>query len=127
MTTPRILVVDDDPDIIESTVVLLASAGFYVAGACGGAEAIESAASDPPDVALVDLDMPDVDGFEVARRLRGGAAAHPPTLIAVAALGSDWDRRRVDAAGFVLCLTKPVPPKELLAAVRECARVRAPE
>ena len=88
----RVLVVDDDPDVLESTVVLLASAGFYVAGACGGAEAIEVAAADPPDVALVDLSMPEVDGFEVARRSRSGAA-RPPTPHAVTVLGSDRRRR----------------------------------
>jgi two-component system CheB/CheR fusion protein len=111
---------------LTSPQIHLATAGFYVAGACGGQEAIDAASSDSPDVALVDLAMPGVDGFEVARRIREGSA-RPPVLVAVA--GPDWDRdrERVDAAGFVLCLTKPVPPRELVAAVRECARVRAPE
>jgi CheY-like chemotaxis protein len=123
MPTPHVLVVDDEPDTVAATVAVLASAGFYVAGACGGQEAIDAASSDSPDVALVDLAMPGVDGFEVARRLR--AADGRPVLVAVT--GLDWDRERIDAAGFVLCLTKPVPPKELIAAVRECAKVCAPE
>jgi CheY-like chemotaxis protein len=124
MTTPRVLVVDDDPDTVDTACAVLASAGFYVVGACGGREAIDAAASDPPDVALVDLDMPDLDGFEVARRIREGAG-RPPVLVAVT--GLDWDRQRAGAAGFVLCLTKPIPPKELIAAVRQCAKVCAPQ
>jgi two-component system OmpR family response regulator len=70
MHTPRVLVVDDDPDTVETQVAILATAGFYVAAAAGGRKAIAAAEADPPDVALVDLAMPGVDGFEVARRLR---------------------------------------------------------
>ena len=63
MTTPLyVLVVHDEPDLVESTVALLRLHGFRAAGALGGWEAIVSAAADSPDVALIDLAMPDVDG-----------------------------------------------------------------
>jgi CheY-like chemotaxis protein len=121
MPTPRVLVVDDDSETIDTMCAVLASAGFYVAGACGGQEAIEAATADPPDVVLVDLVMPEVDGFEVARRLRQGD--RPPVLVATGR-GSDWDRERAEAAGFSLCLTKPIPPKELIDVVRKCVQAR---
>jgi CheY-like chemotaxis protein len=97
-----VLVVDDDPEIVETSVAILSLRGFRAAGALGGREAVSAALASTPDVALVDLAMPDVDGFEVARRLR--AMDVPPVLVAVTGLGSDWDRQRAYEAGFVLYL-----------------------
>ena len=111
----RVLVVDDDRDTAESTAYLLALHGFRAAPARGGAEAVRLASADPPDVALVDLMMPGMDGFEVAARLRELARPRPPVLVAVTGLATDGDRARAEAAGFVLYLVKPVPPEELVA------------
>jgi CheY-like chemotaxis protein len=91
-------------------------------GASGGREALDAA--DPPDVALVDLGMPGVDGYEVARRLRAGHTARPPILIAVTALGHAWGGTPARAAEFHLYLTKPVPPAELVAVLRQCDQAR---
>ena len=93
----HVLVVDDEPDAVESTVTLLALSGFRAEGARGGREAVELAAADPPNVALIDLSMPGVDGFEVARRLR--ELARPPLLIAVTGRPLDWDRGEAARAG----------------------------
>ena len=111
-----VLVVGDDPDAVATTVLLLSGHGFRATGAQGGREAIEAAASDPPDVALIDLSMPGVDGFEVVRRLRAMDA--PPVLVAVTGLGSEYDRQRAGEAGFTCYLVKPVPPQELVAELR---------
>lgn len=119
----HVLVVDDEPDTVWSTVALLELHGYRATGAGGGREAIEAARSDPPDVALIDLSMPGVDGFEVARRL--GELARPPLLVAVTGRPLNWDRGRAFAAGFQIYLTKPVPPDELVALLGQCDKARA--
>jgi CheY-like chemotaxis protein len=119
----HVLVVDDEPDIVESTITLLDLHGFRPAGATGGEEALRLAADDPPDVALIDLGMPGVDGFEAARRL--GELARPPFLIAVTGRPMNWDRGRAFAAGFQIYLTKPVPPGELVDLLRQCEHAHA--
>ncbi|HVL13232.1 MAG TPA: response regulator [Gemmata sp.] len=118
-----ILVVDDDPDVVETTVTLLDLHGYRAAGATGGGEALAAAAADPPAVALVDLGMPGVDGFQLARRLKDLPAA--PLLVAVTGRTSDADRERAGRAGFAAYLVKPVPPAELLDLVRLCEQARS--
>jgi CheY-like chemotaxis protein len=115
-----VLVVDDQPDLVESTVALLELHGFRAVGATGGREAIEAAAADPPSVALLDLAMPEVDGFEVARRLGSQSPGRRPLLVAVTGLEADTDRQRAAEVGFALYLIKPVPPDELIDVVRKC-------
>jgi CheY-like chemotaxis protein len=112
--------VDDEPDFAESTAEMLALHGFRATPARGGAEALAQAAAEPPDVALIDLAMPVMDGCEVARRMREVVAPRKPVLVAVTGMVSDGDRLRADAAGFHHYLVKPVPPAELLAALGEC-------
>jgi two-component system, OmpR family, response regulator len=119
-----VLVVDDDPDTVESTATVLTLHGFRAIVAHGGREALDAAAADPPDVALIDLGMPGVDGYEVARRLRAGHTGRPPILIAVTALGHAWGGPPAQAAGFHLYLTKPVPPAELIAVLWQCDQAR---
>jgi CheY-like chemotaxis protein len=118
----QVLVVDDDADTVESTVTLLELHGFRATGALGGREAVEAAAVDPPDVALVDLAMPGVDGCETARRLR--SSGKQPVVIAVTGLASDGAREQAHEAGFALHLLKPVPPEELVTLVRKCMQLR---
>ena len=117
-----VLVVDDEPDLVESTVALLELHGYRARGETGGEQAVEAAAADPPDVALVDLGMPGIDGFEVARRLR--RLPRPPFLVAVTGRTSDWDRDQAGLAGFGVYLTKPVPPSELIDLIRMCDQSR---
>jgi CheY-like chemotaxis protein len=119
----HVLVVDDEPDIVWSTVALLSLNGFRATGASGGAEAVALASAEPPDVALVDLGMPEVDGFEVARRLR--KLARPPLLIAVTGRPMNWDREQAARAGFSVYLEKPVGPGELLSLLGHCQTARA--
>jgi CheY-like chemotaxis protein len=118
----HVLVVDDEPDVVESTVALLDLHGFRPAGATGGGDALRLASADPPDVALIDLSMPDVDGFEVARRL--GELARPPFLVAVTGRPMNWDRGQAARVGFAVYLTKPVPPEELVELLTQCDKAR---
>ena len=109
----RILVVDDDIDTVESTVTMLLLHGFSATGVVGGDGVSLATAGAAPDVVLIDLAMPGIDGLEVARRLRDGAAGTAPVLIAITGCGSEADRRDAAGAGFDLHLLKPVPPAAL--------------
>ena len=126
MHAPRtlsVLVVDDDSDTVETTVMLLELHGFHARGAVGGDVAVAEAA-DPPDVALIDIAMPKVDGYEVARRIKRSCVSKPPVLIAVTGMSSEWDQGRAHAAGFALYLIKPVVPHELITIIQQCQRAR---
>ena len=113
----RVLVVDDYPDIARSCAFLLNSAGFVVLTASNGHDALQLAKEFHPGVALLDLALPDLDGFEVARRLRADLTLPTMTLIAVTAYGSEEHRSRAKAAGFDYFLVKPMRYPELLALI----------
>jgi len=120
----RILVVDDDPDTAGALALLLRLWGHEVLVARDGAEALAEAAARPPDVALIDIAMPGLDGHEVARRLREDIRTRQALLCALSGLAQEEDRRRSLEAGCDLHLVKPVEPAELkalLAAARKLA------
>jgi CheY-like chemotaxis protein len=109
----RVLVVDDNADIAESTALILQLAGYTVKKALSGQEALEMASSFDPAVILLDIGMPGLDGYAVARRLRGEANMKDAVLIAVTGYGTSADRSRARAAGFDRHLVKPVDPAAL--------------
>ncbi|UZD54841.1 hybrid sensor histidine kinase/response regulator [Caldimonas aquatica] len=113
----RVLVVDDNRDAADSLAQLLGMCGHSVWVAYDGAHAIELAARHVPDVILLDLGLPGMDGFEVARRLRGIPQLRAALLVAVTGYGQEGDRRAVADAGFGVHLVKPVGPEELLQVV----------
>jgi CheY-like chemotaxis protein len=116
----RVLVVDDNQDAAESLAILLRHAGCDVRTAHDGLEAVGAAAVFRPEVAILDLGLPGLNGYEVARRIRKDLGTGV-LLIAVTGWGQDEDRRRTAAAGFDHHLTKPVELDELrrlLAALR---------
>lgn len=117
----RVLVVDDSTDTATSTAELLTAHGFVVQETTNGHEAIQMAHAEMPDVVLLDLSMPVVDGFEVARQIRAGVhpGARPPILIAVTGHGYEDDLARTAAAGFHRHLTKPVEPALLIDVLRQ--------
>ena len=121
----RLLLVDDHPDAAESLGELLRLQGHEVDVAHDGPAALESARHRPPDVVLLDLGLPGMDGYEVARRLRGEAAAERARALVVAltGYGSAEDRRRSRESGIDHHLVKPVDLAELgrLLAEREPA------
>ncbi len=119
-STLRILIVDDFADVAESLAVLLRSLGHKVDTAGCGMDAIEHAPIFRPDVVLLDIGLPDLDGFEVARRLRGLPETQQVVLVALTGYGQPEDHERSQAAGFDRHLLKPVDPEvlsDLLASV----------
>jgi PAS domain S-box-containing protein len=113
----RVLVVDDNRDAAETLALLLRSAGHEVCLAYDGVEALAAAEGFGPEVAFLDIGLPGLDGYEVARRLRQRPGKL--LLVAVTGYGQEEDRRRAHAAGFDRHLVKPVDPtvlQELLAA-----------
>ncbi len=109
----RILVAEDNRDAADTLALLLNLAGHEVRVAHGGRAAVAVAQTFRPEVAILDIGMPDLDGYEVAREIRRqpwGAGIH---LVAVSGWGGDVDRLRAAQAGFDRHLTKPVDPKAL--------------
>ena len=103
----RVLVVDDNRDAAESMGILLKLLGADVHVAYGGAEALEALPAYRPDVVILDIGMPGMDGYEVARRIRQQPEFQKVTLIALTGWGQDEDRRRSHTAGFDYHLIKP--------------------
>jgi signal transduction histidine kinase len=123
-----VLVVDDDEDTVQSTAEVLALHGYRVLAATSGAEAVRLAAADPPDAALLDLSMPVMDGFEVARRICAARRPGTPRPVLVAVTGqSTLDRERTAAAGFDLHLVKPAAADALAATARALVGLRRAE
>jgi two-component system CheB/CheR fusion protein len=109
LTKPRrVLVVDDNEDQVRSLVKLLKLFGHEVASAHDGPSAVETAAAFAPDLALVDIGLPQMNGYEVARRIRENPALQHVMLVAQTGWGQDEERRRSKEAGFDRHLVKPV-------------------
>ena len=115
----RVLVVEDNQDAQEALQCLLELWGHEVMVAADGALGIQSAIAHRPDVALVDLGLPTVDGYEVARQVRGALAGASPLLIALTGYGAPEQRAQALAAGFDLHLVKPVDPDRLATLLEE--------
>jgi DNA-binding response OmpR family regulator len=111
-----VLIVEDHQDSRDALQLLLTLDGFDVTSAADGPGALEAARSRPPDIAVVDIGLPGLDGWTVAQILR--RELHDLWLIALTSFDSSEDRRRSTAAGFDLHLVKPVWPDELRKAVR---------
>jgi signal transduction histidine kinase/CheY-like chemotaxis protein len=108
VSTPRrVLVADDNQDSVEMLALLLTTHGHEVTVAFDGEQALAMAVARPHDVALLDLGMPVMDGYAVARQL-AGTAARPPLVVAISGWGDADARRRTAAAGFDHHLVKPV-------------------
>jgi DNA-binding NtrC family response regulator len=114
----RILVVDDTPHNVTLLEDLLTARGYRVATAASGTEALAALTREAPDLILLDVMMPGLDGFEVSERLQADGAARDIPVIFLTALDGDGDKVRAFAAGGVDYVTKPFRPEELLARVR---------
>jgi PAS domain S-box-containing protein len=104
----RVLVVDDDQDVADSLAMLMESLGAETRTAHDGGAAVEAAAAFEPEIALIDIRMNGIDGYETARLLRERLGERTPLLVALTGLGQDRDREAALEAGFDLHLTKPV-------------------
>jgi signal transduction histidine kinase/DNA-binding response OmpR family regulator len=121
----RVLVVDDNRDAAEAAAVFLAMAGHEVKAVGEGTEALACAPVFAPDVIVLDIGLPVMDGYEVARRLRGLPETRASLLIALTGYGQRGDRDRARDAGFDHHLTKPAEPDELLAIIEAWCAARA--
>ena len=113
----RVLVVEDNADAAESMRMLLNAIGHEVTVVTDGSEAVEAARRLQPDVVLLDIGLPGMDGFQLAAALRLLPETHHARLIAVSGYGQEKDRARSAQAGFDLHLVKPVDPARLVAAI----------
>jgi CheY-like chemotaxis protein len=115
--TAKVLCVDDLPDVAESTALLLESLGFEARYATSGPAALELAAEYRPDACVLDISMPGMDGYELARRLREQLGA--VYLVAVTGTYGGEHDQKLTEAGFDLRLIKPADPAALLAVLEK--------
>jgi two-component system cell cycle response regulator len=125
--TARILVVEDNPNNLELLVYLLGAHGHEVHGVKEGAEGIEAFRQKKPDLVLVDIHMPRMDGYEVLRRLRAEQASPGTPIVAVTALAMVGDREKLLNSGFDGYISKPVDPENFVSKVQKFLRGPAPE
>jgi DNA-binding response OmpR family regulator len=109
----RLLVVDDNKDAADTLAMMLQLAGHEVRVAHGGSAALAVAHSFRPEVAILDIGMPDMNGYELATALRGQSWAAGIYLIALTGWGQEGDRQRAREAGFDQHMTKPLDPEAL--------------
>jgi two-component system KDP operon response regulator KdpE len=121
---PRILVCDDEHQILRALRVILRDAGFEAVPADSAEEALDLAAVQPPDAAIVDLVLPDLDGVELCRRLREWSDM---PIILLSAVGDEDAKVRALAAGADDYITKPFGPRELVARLEANLRRTSPE
>ena len=115
----KVLVVDDNVDAAGTLASLLELHGVQVALAYDGAAALEKVRSEDPDVVVMDIGMPVMNGYEAARSIRGEALPRQPRLVAVTGWGQFADKQRAAAAGFDRHLVKPLDANELVACLAE--------
>jgi DNA-binding response OmpR family regulator len=122
----HLMLVDDDKHSREGYQLYLSGKGFHVHAFEGGADALDFAKSSSPDLVVLDLGLPDVDGWEVARRLKNDA--HTRDIPIIAFSGRSMQHEKVSAlrAGCDLYLTKPCAPDRLLGAIQKLLHLAGP-
>jgi DNA-binding response OmpR family regulator len=125
-TAPRrVLVVDDNEDAADSLAMLLSAYGDVVRLAYDGEQAVEEDTRFHPDIVLLDIGLPKLSGYDVAREIRARRRGHAVLIVAITGWGQDEDRQRAREAGFDHHFTKPVDIDRLLE-VLERERPRPP-
>lgn len=120
----RILIADDYDDNRELLRLMLAADGYTIHEARNGREALDVARREVPDLALIDLSMPTLDGWGFLKELREDAGLNAIPCVAVTAFAADQDRQRALAAGFDAYLSKPYRARDLLDLVRRLLPAR---
>ena len=115
---PRILAVDDTPENLEILRMRLEANGYEVATAADGEEGLAKAHSLGPDLILMDIQLPVIDGYEAARRIKADPALRHIPIIAVTSYALSGDEAKALAAGCDDYIAKPFSPRELLAKIR---------
>jgi CheY-like chemotaxis protein len=122
----RVLVVEDNRPAADSMAFLLRQAGHDVEVARDGLSAVAAAGANPPDVVLLDIGLPGLGGWEVARILQKQPAEKHPLLVAVTGYGREEDRKRSEEVGIDLHLTKPIDVALLQQLLRRFRSVISP-
>jgi CheY-like chemotaxis protein len=122
----RVLVVDDNEDAADTLSMLLNASGFVVRVAYTPQSALDAVTPFQPEIVLMDIGLPEMDGYEVARRLRSGHRPFGGRLVALTGYGQERDVRRAHDAGFDAHLTKPVEPETLFDLLARLAASRPP-
>ncbi len=117
--TRRILIVEDQEDNRAILRDLLSSAGYELIEATNGQEGVELAQQKRPDLILMDINLPVIDGYEATRRIKGDAALIATPVIAVTSYALSGDQAKARRAGCDGYVTKPFSPRQLLAKLRE--------
>jgi two-component system cell cycle response regulator DivK len=115
----RILVVEDQEDNRQILRVLLSSAGYDMAEAADGEAALASAKAEPPDLILMDIQLPVLDGYEATRRIKSDPDLKGIPVIVVTSYALSGDESRAYAAGCDAYVTKPYSPLDLLTKIKE--------
>lgn len=113
----KVIVVDDVHDLADSLAMMLTLTGHETRTAYNGLEAVIAARAERPDVVILDLDMPVMDGFQAAREIRARYPSPPPMLVAVSALEGNGVKARLADCGFDHFLTKPADFDRLLSMI----------
>jgi len=113
----KILAIDDDPDQLEAVCACLNDAGYAISTASNGREALQKARSVSPDLIVLDLAMPQLDGFSVCVKLRKDADTAAIPILMLTGFSSDFGRRTGFEAGATDYLVKPFNPEELVSKV----------
>lgn len=121
----RVLVAEDEPNIVESLTFLLERAGFVVSVKTDGRQALEAALTDNPDVLILDVMLPALDGYEVLRQIRSDRRSENLPVLMLTAKGQREDRETALECGADIFMTKPFANAEIISAVERLAAGRA--
>ena len=119
MMQTKILVIEDNEDNRRIVRDLLTSAGYEVIEAVTGQEGVTAAETQGPELILMDIQLPDFDGYEATRRIKANPTLSPIPIIAVTSYALSGDDVKAFEAGCDAYVTKPYSPRELLAKIRE--------
>jgi PleD family two-component response regulator len=127
MTPGDVFIVDDTPANLDLLAAILRDAGYSVRVANNGRRALRVVGAHPPDLVILDIKMPEIDGYEVCRRLKTDPATSAIPVIFISALDDAFDKARAFGAGGVDYVAKPLQAEEVLARVEtqlELVRLR---
>lgn len=119
--TKRVLLAEDEPNIVESLTFILERSGFQVGVTTTGRQALAEATTETPDILILDVMLPEMDGYEVLRQLRADDRTKTLPVLMLTAKGQREDRETAIACGADLFITKPFVNSELIAAVQQLA------
>lgn len=120
----RVLLAEDEPNIVESLTFLMERAGFEISAESDGRRALDAALSNTPDILILDVMLPELDGYEILRQLRADRRTKGLPVLMLTAKGQREDRETALECGADMFITKPFSNSEIVAAVTQLAAGR---